>query len=284
MKKRVITIILILVLLCIVAFVLVYTRPLTIEQRYPVLDISQCTQIRGYYYDGTDTENTPFTIYPDDPHFDEIVELFQSAAFETKLRNIFPQGTKTHPYSKGDFKWEVMFGFEDVLFPSGDMGSGDMLHIRNFFGDIDLSFGGEQVNCSVKNQEQWLKDVMNVITQYPDNTVWVDGVSFANLAPGSEAVRSEKIEVTSNTAEFLYHLTYTRSALTLEFGLRASDGTEYSREITGGSDQGVIETIPAGSYDLFVRNSGDYVKLPSYQDNSVSYDAIGAINYSILQR
>lgn len=168
MKKRVKTTFFVIVLFCIVAFVLVYTRPLTIEQRYPVLDISQCTQIRGYYYDGTDIEDTPFTIYPDDPHFDEMIELFRSAAFKTKLRNIFPRGTKTHLYSDGDYEWEVMFRFEDVLFPSGDMGSGDMLHIRNFFGDIDLSFDGEQVNCSVKNQEQWLKDVMSIIVQYSD--------------------------------------------------------------------------------------------------------------------
>ena len=61
-----------------------------------------------------------------------------------------------------------MFRFEDVLFPSGDMGSGDMLHIENFYGDIDLSFDGEQMNCSVKNQEQWLKDVMSIIVQYSD--------------------------------------------------------------------------------------------------------------------
>lgn len=168
MKKGVKTTIIVAALLCMIAFVLVYTRPLTIEQRYPVLDISQCTQIRGYYFNGTEIEDTPFVIYPDDPHFDEMIELFRFAAFKTKLRNIFPQGTKTHRQSDGDYQWEVMFRFEDVLFPSGDMGSGDMLHIRNFFGDIDLSFDGEQVNCSVKNQEQWLKDVMSIIVQYSD--------------------------------------------------------------------------------------------------------------------
>jgi len=168
MKKRVKTTFFVTVLFCIAAFVLVYTRPLTIEQRYPVLDISQCTQIQGYYYDGTGVEHIHFTIYPDDIHFDEIIEQFQVTAFKTKLRNIFPRGTKTHRYNKGDFQWEIMFRFEDILFPSGDMGSGDMLHIRNFYGDIDLFFDGEQVNCSVKNQEQWLEDVMSILVQYSD--------------------------------------------------------------------------------------------------------------------
>lgn len=155
------------VLLCIAAMVF-YTRPLTLEQRYPVLDMSQCTQIRGYYYDGTGTKDTPFTISPGDPHFDEVIERFRSAAFRTNLRNLFPQGTKTHRYDEGDFRWEVIFQFERVLFPNGDTGSGDMLHISNFFGDINVFFDGEEVNCSVRNQEQWAEDIMRIITRYSD--------------------------------------------------------------------------------------------------------------------
>lgn len=170
LKKRIKTAFIAGGLLCMIAFVLIYTRPLTIEQRYTVLDLSQCTRIHGYFYifNGTDVENTPFAIYPDSPHFDEMIELFQSAAFKTRLQNILPKGTKTHRCSDGDYKWQVMFRFEDVLFPSGEKGRGDMLHINNFYGDIELSFDGEQINCSVNYQEQWLKDVMDIITQYPD--------------------------------------------------------------------------------------------------------------------
>ena len=168
MKKRILTAFLALVLLCIAAAVLIYTRPLTIEERYPVLDLSSCTLISGYFRDGADAEDTRFTISPDDPHFDEMIELFQSAEFKTRLGNILPDRTKTHRYQDGDFKWEVMLRFEDVLLPTGDVGSGDMLHISNFFGDINLFFDGEQVECSAKNQSQWLKDVMSIVTQYPD--------------------------------------------------------------------------------------------------------------------
>jgi len=105
------------VLFCIAVSVVVYTRPLTIEQRYPVLDLSQCILIRGYFNDGARVEDTKFTLTPDDPHFDEMIERFQSAAFRTSLLNILPQGTKVHPYKDGDYKWSVMFRFEDVLFP-----------------------------------------------------------------------------------------------------------------------------------------------------------------------
>ncbi len=110
---------------------------------------------------------------------------------------------------------------------------------------------------------------------------WLDGISFSNLAPGEESVRSEKIEITSDGADFAYRLTYGRQNLTLTFGLRGADGTEYSREVVGGSDQGVIENIPIGSYDLFVRNSGDYSDFPAYINQTESYDATGAIVISI---
>ena len=168
MKKRMQAIFVAVAIFCMFVSVLAYTRPLTIEQRYPVLDLSQCTLIRGYFNDGTSVEVQNFTIAPDDPHFDEMIKLFQSAVFKTKLRNILPQGTRTHLCADGDFKWFVRFQFENVLFPSGDIGNGDMLHINNFFGDVDLFFDGEQVNCSVKNQEQWLKDVISILVQYPD--------------------------------------------------------------------------------------------------------------------
>ena len=168
MKKRVKAIIVVAVLLCAALCALVYTRPLTIEQRYPVLDLSQCTQIRGDYYDGTGTRLTQFVIEPEDPHFDGMLELLQSAGFRTRLENLipFPRGAQTHLAREGDFQWSVMLRFEGVQFPGGDVGSGDMLHIRNFYGKIDLSFDGEQVSCTVKDQEQWLTDVMDIITQY----------------------------------------------------------------------------------------------------------------------
>ena len=163
-KKRMIAVL----LLCIVVAILIYTRPLTIEERYPVLDLSQCTLISGYFDNGTGVEDTRFTISPEDPHFDELMERFRSTEFRTSLRTIFFRGVKIHPYQDGDYKWEVMLRFEDVLFPSGDIGSGDMLHISNFYGDIDLSFDGQQVECSVKNQDEWLNNVMSIITRYPD--------------------------------------------------------------------------------------------------------------------
>ena len=155
-------------LLCLVASAFVYMRPLTIEQRYPALDLSECILIRGYFYDGTDIENTAFTISPDDPHFSEMIELFSSARFKTRLQNILPQRTKTHSYADGDYKWDVMFYFGDTLSSSEERGNRDSLHVKNFFGDISLSFEGKQVECSIKNQKRWLEDVMSIVVQHSD--------------------------------------------------------------------------------------------------------------------
>ena len=168
MKKRRRTALAVTALLGVVAFAFVYTRPLIIEQRYPVLDLSQCTLIHGYFNDGTGVEDIPFAIAPDDPRFGDVIELVQTAEFRTDLWNILPKGTKFHTYKEDDFKWLVRLRFEDVLFPNGDTGSGDMLHIHNFFGEVELFFDGSSAECSVKNQEQWLEDVMSILVQGSD--------------------------------------------------------------------------------------------------------------------
>lgn len=110
------------------------------------------------------------------------------------------------------------------------------------------------------------------------NTVWTEGIPFVDLAPGKEAVRSEKVIISPNE-EFQYSITYNRPSLVLSFGLRSSDGTEYCQTITGGDDRGVIENVPTGTYELFVRNIGDYSEFPAYKDGSLSYSATGCINF-----
>ena len=109
----------------------------------------------------------------------------------------------------------------------------------------------------------------------------LNGIAFIELAPAAEAKSTDEITITGKNAKFVYSITYARPILTLEFGLIAVDGTEYVTEIIGGGRTGSIENIPAGTYYLVVRNSGDYTNLPSYQNGAESYNATGALNYSI---
>ena len=121
----------------------------------------------------------------------------------------------------------------------------------------------------------------SVINDTGLDTVWTGGVSFAELAPGEEITCSEKIVISPNE-KFRYAVTYNRASLILEIGLKSPDGTEYSQTITGGSDYKTFENVPAGTYELFVRNSGDYSEFPAYKDGSVSYSATGSINFTII--
>lgn len=153
----------VIILICGIVFFLIYTRPQTIEQRYPMLSLSNCTKIKGYFFIAPGVEDTAFSIETEDSRFTELIQLIQSVETKKKLRNLLPQGHKTHLLSDGDFKWEVMLHFDGVSLPDGSQVSGEMLHLRNFFGDFSISFNGNQVSYSVSNQEQWLQDIMNVI-------------------------------------------------------------------------------------------------------------------------
>lgn len=66
------------------------------------------------------------------------------------------------------------------------------------------------------------------------------------------------VTVPAGGGSFTYYINYQWAGLTLELGLRAPDGTEYRQRAVGGSLAGTIPDIPAGTYQLFVRNSGDY--------------------------
>ena len=113
------------------------------------------------------------------------------------------------------------------------------------------------------------------------NVEWTDGIGFSELAPNQEVTSSSEITVSNENAKLAYIITYGPADLTLEFGLGAADGTEYVKEIVGGTDYGYFENIPSGTYFLVVRNSGDYTAYPSYQDGSENYSATGAINFRI---
>lgn len=106
---------------------------------------------------------------------------------------------------------------------------------------------------------------------------WTHEQSFDHLVPGDEILGTTPVVVPASGADFTYMITYTRTGLTLEFGLRAEDGTEYSQRVVGGDLYGTIPNIPAGSYTPFVRNTGDYTQYPIYGDNSQDYNATGTL-------
>lgn len=165
MKKGIHTAIIAAVVLIIAAVTAYFLRPMTIEERYPYLDMEHCTQIWGYYGTDLERELVPFVIRRGDPQFEQAMELFRPTVFRFRLGSLFSSGIKIHKNGLGDFRWEANFQFDRVVFPNGDTGRGDILHVTNFYGDIELSCDGEQMGCNVDHKEQWLKDVLTLLKQ-----------------------------------------------------------------------------------------------------------------------
>jgi len=159
--KYLITIFVVVVLLLIAYFI--YSRPMTIQQRYPMLTLDKCTEIRGYYEVGAQAEMTAFTIEKDSEDFQKLCNLFYERNYRRSLRDILPRGTRIHRTEPEDFQWEVMFHFDTVEFPDGNRGSGTLLRIQHWYGDLDIHFDGEMFSCYTNEQEAWAKEVIDAI-------------------------------------------------------------------------------------------------------------------------
>lgn len=143
---------------------LVYTRPMTVEELCPGVDLSKCETIHGYYSTVPLPEDTPFAFERNEAEFLRIMEQFKGRKFSRSLRNLLPPGTKVHRYQEGDFKWDVQFRLDQVSFPDGSTGSGDIVQFRNFFGTLELFYAGDTWRCDTSNLDQWLSDVMLAIS------------------------------------------------------------------------------------------------------------------------
>ncbi|MBQ8564107.1 MAG: hypothetical protein IJ443_09515 [Firmicutes bacterium] len=156
-------VILIAVTLLFIAAYLFYSRPMTIQQRYPMLNLDKCTELRGYYRLDGQVELTEFTIDKNCKEFEMLCDLLYEQDYRRSLRDLLPRGTRIHPTEPGDFEWEVFFYFENVALPDGNIGSGGILRIQCWYGELDIHFDGEILTCYTDEQETWAKDVLNII-------------------------------------------------------------------------------------------------------------------------
>ena len=127
------------------------------------------------------------------------------------------------------------------------------------------------LRVSAQHEMEWIEKNQPAIYLLPqmldsemvaDADAGVPQMSFTGLAYGNTLIDEEVFEVTSNGAALEYQLTYTRPTIILEVGLVANNGAEFFATVQDGTGTGVIEGIPAGSYQLFVRNVGCISDLP----------------------
>ena len=114
------------------------------------------------------------------------------------------------------------------------------------------------------------------------NGTETNSIAFSELAPGEEEKYFTDYYVVMDDAWLDYSITYERAAMTVVVGLRAEDGTEYSKEITGGDEKGTITGIQSGTYEVFVRNSESNA---DYEDTTIeSLNVTGAMNFVAGQK
>ena len=151
------------VILFLIAVYLFYSRPMTIQQRYPMLDLDQCTELRGYYKIDGQTELTEFTIDKNSEAFEILCDLLYEQSYRRSLRDLLPAGTRIHPAEPDSFQWEVFFHFENIALPDGSTVSGGVLRIQCWYGELDIHFDGEELSCYTNEQETWAQETLEII-------------------------------------------------------------------------------------------------------------------------
>ena len=87
-------------------------------------------------------------------------------------------------------------------------------------------------------------------------------MAFSGLEADGIKIDENWIEVQHDGAILEYHMTYDSPAIILEFGLIRDDGLEIKATVEDGVGIDSLENIPAGHYQLFVRNVGYVNDLP----------------------
>lgn len=137
-----------------------------------------------------------------------------------------------------------------------DGGSGNYVGLGYSF-DIEGNFTPEAINQGVTSYRGYVcgKEVSWGFWDRMEVDKKLNSIDFSELSPGQEKTYFSEYQILGDDAWFDYTITYKRAALKVVIGLRAEDGTEYTEEITGGEGKGTMKGIPAGSYEVFVRNS-----------------------------
>ena len=162
-SKRIKWLVLIAVAVSLLSAYLIYSRPMTLSQMYPMLTPERCTEIHGYFRIEEQPEQTRFTVSASDDAFRDLCDAFYGRTYRRSLRSVLVRGARYHRVEPGDFQWEVYFHFEDVELPDGNIGSGAMLRIQNWYGELDLYFDVEQVSLHTDDGEEWGKEVLDLI-------------------------------------------------------------------------------------------------------------------------
>lgn len=167
-KKSLVLLLLVLAVLLSGGGAMWYTRPMTLRQLCPEVDLSQCSSITVYYeVVPSAVGNERLVLERDDPAFDTLLKELQGRTFSRSLTSLLPRGTQTVRTMDGDFQWELLLEFDTtIVTPDGNGHQGMLLRLRNFFGRLSLDhmLADRSWNVTTSDQEAWVSQVMDIIT------------------------------------------------------------------------------------------------------------------------
>ena len=129
---------------------LLFSRPMTLSQLYPMIKIEDCAEINGYYAIGSLVEDTEFHFDKNSEEFWKLLMLFDRQEYRRSLKDILPRTEKIHRIEgPDDFWWEVSLRFNEFAMPDGSISSGS-LRFHNFYGELEIHFDGKSYACFTK--------------------------------------------------------------------------------------------------------------------------------------
>ena len=166
-RKKKTAVLLALAVLILVSY-LIYSRPMTLSQLHPLLPLDQCVGISGYYRTSEQTGGlTQFTIEADSAEFQELCSLFNEKTYRRSLKDLLPRGTRYHQATgEFEFQWEVWFHFDTIEFPDGNGGSGPLLQIQYWYGELEIEnmvWEKSRRISHTDDQDIWAKEILDII-------------------------------------------------------------------------------------------------------------------------
>lgn len=159
------------VLLAGAAALLWYTRPMTLRQLCPEVDLARCSSITVYYeVVPSAAGNERLVLERGTPAFEVLLSELRERTFSRSLTSLLPRGTRTVRTTDGDFQWELLLEFDStIVTPDGNEHQGMLLRLRNFFGRLSLDhmLADRTWDVTTKDQEVWVSQVMDIITAVP---------------------------------------------------------------------------------------------------------------------
>lgn len=189
MKKK-IAVGAVLIALLLVGGGLWYTRPVTIQQLRPELDLDACYAITAYSSTGFGIEMDSVTLGPDDPLFQPLLTELQGQTFSRSIDNILP--FELPSFSLSDllagllhldeymtyirspdpdlFEWELHLEFASARISDGQTPAGQSLLIcyNNYTAEleIDNNTGGTWL-VSTPDETDWPIQILELVSPDP---------------------------------------------------------------------------------------------------------------------